>query len=64
MLTCRELMPKLPNSESSFASLRSQNNIYVDKTEYVYLLAARLYSPRTRLKLEVREETLCRILMI
>ena len=35
-----QLSVALPTSVSDFVSLRSQNNIYVDKTEYVYLLAA------------------------
>ena len=57
-------MKELTDSVYTFADLRQGKYLYVDKTEYVYLLAARLYSPQTRLKLEVREETLCRILMI
>lgn len=30
---------RLPNSNQSFASIRSQNLIYVDKTRFIYALA-------------------------
>ena len=36
----RELKLKLPTASQSFANLRSNGKIYVDKTDFVYELAA------------------------
>lgn len=35
MLSCLELIPNLPNAESSFASLHAGQRIHADKTQYV-----------------------------